>query len=443
MPPKKSKKKKSPTKSSRLSLFKSLFWICIVLLTGLTLFVAIRLPLRQTPVKPEPAPVAQREQDDPAVRPGKSAVRPGEPVARPEEPAVPSETPVTAAAAQKNPGQVYETQIDDFDAQVRSVDLAILMGLAAQGESQSIMRHRAVEVRRHAGQEFYYQNLTINLGHDVFPFLAELKKNLDQLGPEFRLSTVNNNPRDLEVSIFNEPTHHIFLPLSLVPEPAPPAAARPRMVIVIDDLGESMAAAKRLANLPFPVSFSVLPHNTKAREVANLARQKNRELLLHLPCEPEGYPKAANSGPGTLRVNMTPAMLERTLVDNLARLPEVDGVNNHMGSRLTQDRTAMTVVLGHLKGQGMFFLDSLTTSKSCVREVSRSVGMRYYRRHIFLDNTAKEHAILLQLKKAESLARRTGLAVAIGHPYPATLSALESWAKSRDMSVVICKIQDI
>ena len=217
----------------------------------------------------------------------------------------------------------------------------------------------------------------------------------------------------------------------------------PPLSIVIDDLGESMAVAKRLANLPFPVSFSVLPHNSKAREVANLARQKNRELLLHLPSEPEGYPKTANSGPGTLRVNMAPAMLERALVDNLARLPEVDGVNNHMGSRLTQDRAAMTVVLGHLKGQGMFFLDSLTTPKSCVREVSKSVGMRYYRRHIFLDNTAKEHAILLQLKKAESLARRTGLAVAIGHPYPATLSALESWAKSRDMSVVICKIQDI
>jgi hypothetical protein len=429
MPPKKSKKKKSSAKAPRLPLFKSLLWICIVLLTGLTLFVAMHLPLRQAPDRSGSEPVAQQDRDKPAARAGK--------------PASPSKTPVGAVSPENKPSQEYETRIDDFDAKVRSVDLAILMGLAAQGESQSIMRHRAVEVRRHAGQEFYYQNLTISLGHEVFPFLAELKKNLDQLGPEFSLRTVDNNPRDLEISVFNEPTHHIFLPLSIVPEPAAPTTSRPRMVIVIDDLGESMAAAKRLANLPFPVGFSVLPHNTKARQVADLARQKNRELLLHLPCEPEGYPKSANSGPGTLRVNMSPAMLERTLVDNLARLPEVDGVNNHMGSRLTQDRAAMTVVLGHLRGRGKFFLDSLTTPKSCVREVSKSVGMRYYRRHIFLDNTAKEHAILLQLRKAESLAKRTGLAVAIGHPYPATLSALESWAKSRDMSVVICKIQDI
>lgn len=431
MPPKKSKKKKPAAASPRFSLFKSLLWISVVLMTGLTLFVALHLPLKDGARTPGAVQTPAARQDNGRPAPG---VR-GE-AAAPDVSA--GETQV-----RKKAEQVYEARIDDFDAKVRGVDLAILMGLAAQGESQNIMRHRAVEVRRHGGQEFYYQNLTIDLGHEAFPFLAELKKNLDQLGPEFSLKTVGGNPRDLEISVSGEPTHHIFLPLPNTPEPDPPTVAAARLVIVIDDLGESMSVANRLANLPFPVSFSVLPHNTKARQVAELARQKNLELLLHLPCEPEGYPTAANSGPGTLRVNMSPAVLERTLADNLARLPEVDGVNNHMGSRLTQDKKAMTVVLGHLHGRGKFFLDSLTTPRSCVREVSESLGMRYYRRHIFLDNTAKEHAILLQLRKAESLARRTGLAVAIGHPYPATLSALEAWAKSRDMSVVICKIQDI
>lgn len=431
MPPKKSKKKKSAAKSPRFPLFKSLLWVCVVLFTGLTLFVAMHLPLKDGPRKTGTVhpPAAQKAPEKKAVRAQREAVAP--------------QASAGEALVQKKQEPVYEAPIDDFDTKVRSVDMAILMGLAVQGETQNVMRHRAVEVRRHRGQEFYYQNMTINLGHDVFPFLAELKKNLDQLGPDFSLKTVNSNPRDLEISVLGEPTHHLFLPLSIVPEPEAPTVAAPRLVIIIDDMGESMAVANRLAALPFVVSFSVLPYNTKARQVAELARQKNLELLLHLPSEPEGYPASANSGPGTLRVNMSPAVLEQTLAENLARLPEVDGVNNHMGSRLTQDKTAMTVILGHLQGRGKFFLDSLTTPKSCVREVSRSVGMRYYRRHIFLDNTAKEHAILLQLKKAESLARRTGLAVAIGHPYPATLSALESWAKNRDVSVVICKIQDI
>jgi len=434
MPPKKRKGKKAPQASlPKLSMFRILLWGCVILLTGLTLFLALRLPLRQQPVRPENASQPSATAPLPARPPAEAR----EPVARPQVGAA-NET-----AAPKAVQGDYEAQQDDFEAKVRGVDLAILMALASQGESQDIMRHRAVEERSHEGQGFFFQNLTINLGHDVFPFLSELKRNLDQLGPEVVMAAVNENPRDLEISIQGSPTHHLFLPLQLMPEPVEPVVSAPRLVIVIDDLGESMTVAKRLAGLPFRVSFSVLPHNSKARQVAELARREGLELLLHLPSEPDGYPKTANSGPGTLRVDMTAAQLEQALVDNLARLPDVDGVNNHMGSKLTKDKKAMRIVLAHLHGSGKFFLDSLTTPKSCVKEVSKALGMRYYRRHIFLDNTATEHAILLQLRKAESLAKRTGVAVAIGHPYPATLSALESWAKTRDMRIVVCRIQDI
>ena len=433
MPPKKKKGKKAPAGFPKLPLFKTLLWASVVLLTGLSLFLAVRLPLR-TPTATAPGtPPAESVPPSPQAPAADTAPTPS-----------PQREEVQPPAQQ--PAQAYEAQSDDFESRVRNVDLAILLSLEATGGSEAVMRHKAVEERDHNGQTFFYQNLTVSLGQDVFDFLARLKQNLAQLEPQASLSTVEGNPRDLEISVLGEPTHHIFLPLKLPPDTAEPVettAAAPKLIIVIDDLGESMAAARRLADLPFRVTFSVLPHNTKARQVAELARSKDLELLLHLPCEPEGYPKAANSGPGTLRTNMSEAALERALADNLARLPEVDGVNNHMGSKLTQNAKAMTVVLAHLKGRGKFFLDSLTTPKSCVKQVSKNLGMRYYRRHIFLDNSATQHAVLMQLRKAESLARRTGVAVAIGHPYPETLAALESWAKSRDMGVTICSIEDI
>ncbi|GAB6111108.1 divergent polysaccharide deacetylase family protein [Desulfomicrobium salsuginis] len=440
MPPKKRKGKKAPASLPKFSLFRAILWPSVILVTGLSLFLALRLPLRP------PEPVDAKPQTPPVER--------SAPVQAPARPTVPGTTREPAPSQERTepgnpeqaPAQPYEAQADDFEARVRNVDLAILLALESAGGRDMVMRHKAVEEREHNGQEFFYQNLTVSLGHDVFDFLARLKQNISQLEPEASLATVDGNPRDLEISILGEPTHHLFLPLTLppeTPETSEPVAAAPKLVIVIDDLGESMATAKRLSELPFRVTFSVLPHNTKARQVAGLARQKGLELLLHLPCEPDGFPKTANSGPGTLRTNMSEATLERTLADNLARLPEVDGVNNHMGSKLTSDAKAMTVVLAHLKGRGKFFLDSLTTPQSCVREVSRKLGMRYYRRHIFLDNSATEHAILLQLRKAESLAKRTGVAVAIGHPYPATLSALETWARTRDMNVTICSIKDI
>lgn len=361
-------------------------------------------------------------------------------------PAPQAPLPVTQSAPPGLPNTPilpYETPVDDFEARTRAVDMAILQALATQGKSQNAIEHKAVETRNHDGQEFYYQNLTVTLTSEVFPFLVELRRSLQALAPDATMVTISGNPRDIEISILGEATHHLFLPMAFTSPRPSSQAARPRLVIVIDDLGESLAVARRLVVLPFPVTLSVLPYNTHARAVGLLAREKNLELLLHLPCEPHGYPTVANSGPGTLRADMTEAQLLQTLDENLAQLPDVDGVNNHMGSRLTEDPRAMTVILRQIRGRGKFFLDSLTTPNSSVREICSRLGLPYYRRQIFLDNTPTERAVLLQLKKAESLAKRTGLAVVIGHPYPATLAALEVWAKTRDTRVAICKIGDI
>ncbi len=442
MPPK--KRKKSSKKASRFPLFRVLALVGVILITGMTLFLVLRLasdrPSQETSSAPQPV-VKQSI----APRLGESSSARQATTPPPSVDALQVQPPEDLQEPQ---ALEYEAVAEDFEARVRDVDLAILQALDSVGESDADMRHRAVEARRFKGQEFHYQNLTIYPRHDVFEFLAELRRALAQAAPTATIETVNENPRDLEISIQGQPTHHLFLPLPSTPpqprhaQPAQHGGRTPRLVIIIDDLGESTKTAQRLARLPVPVTFSILPFNTKAREVAGIARKNNRELFLHLPCEPEGYPKT-NSGPGTLRLAMTPGELERTLVANLARLPEVDGVNNHMGSKLTQDKKAMRTVLAHLKGRGKFFVDSLTTPKSCIATVSTGLGMRYYRRHIFLDNTAKEQAILLQLKKAESLARKNGVAVAIGHPYPATLAALEDWATKRDQEIIVCKMQDI
>lgn len=436
--PAKKKRKGTSKKASRFPLFRTLALLGVVLLTGLTLLLILRLP--QKPANPEQGAPPRSE-----VKQGVAARLPDHGPAT-EHPAPPQvatppleQSPVTPAPV---PPLAYEAPIDDFEARVRDADLAILKALDSAGQSESVLRHRAVEARKFRGQEFHYQNLTLHLRPDVFPFLAALEHNLEDMVPGSDLQALDGNPRDLEISIQGQPTHHLFIPLPSTPPKPEPVATTPRLVIIIDDLGESTKTAQRLAKLPFPVSFSVLPFTTKAREVAGIARNNDLELLLHLPCEPLGYPKT-NSGPGTLRAAMSPAELERALVANLARLPEVDGVNNHMGSKLTQDKKAMRTVLAHLKGRGKFFVDSLTTPKSCVDSVSASLGMRYRRRHVFLDNTPQKQAILLQLKKAEALARKSGLAVAIGHPYPATLAALETWAGKRDTKIVICKARDI
>lgn len=431
MPPKKRNRKK-PKKKFSFPLFKTLAWMSAILLTSMVLLIVIRLPYQTDITKPPIPPVPKTTQTE---------ALPQQPLQKPQA-QLPATPQPDSPAPSTSPVLVYEVTTDDFEAKVRGVDVAILESLATVDQTHKTIQHKTVESRKYQGQEFYYQNLTIALP-DVFPFLEELATNLKQHAPQARLSTVKNNPRDLEISIFGQPTHHLFIPLVQPPKPVHPVQPRACLVIVVDDLGESMDAAKRLARLSVPITFSVLPYTTQAKAVANLARRTGHELLLHLPCEPEGYPQRANSGPGTLKASMSPALLEQTLVKNLAQLPDVDGVNNHMGSRLTQNKKAMTIILSHLQGRGKFFLDSVTTPRTVVQEVSANLGMNYLRRNVFLDNTQAKQAILLQLKKAESLAKQTGLAIVIGHPYTETLQALETWVKTRDMDITVCKLQDI
>jgi polysaccharide deacetylase 2 family uncharacterized protein YibQ len=108
----------------------------------------------------------------------------------------------------------------------------------------------------------------------------------------------------------------------------------------------------------------------------------------------------------------------------LATVPLAVGVNNHMGSRLTEDRAAMQMVMQLLKQHNLFFLDSRTSPKSLAYQVARELGVRTAQRHIFLDNDTDPFKIATQLHRLAALAREYGSAIGIGHPYPETVQSL-------------------
>lgn len=86
----------------------------------------------------------------------------------------------------------------------------------------------------------------------------------------------------------------------------------------------------------------------------------------------------------------------------------------------------MRVVLDTLKGRGLFFVDSVTTPKSVGLRLAKELGMKSGRRNVFLDNEQDGTYILGQLNQAVRLARKTGAAIAICHPHPATIQTLEA-----------------
>jgi polysaccharide deacetylase 2 family uncharacterized protein YibQ len=244
---------------------------------------------------------------------------------------------------------------------------------------------------------------------------------------------------ELTVTLGGRVTHRVLLIIPGAPSPppgprptipAPPVAPKPRgarLALIVDDLGYQVKAARRLADLHIPITFSILPRSPHAREIAALAARRGLEVMVHLPMEPLSYPKL-KPGPGALLIAMSPAQLRRTTREDIKCVPGATGANNHMGSRFTESRRALAPVLSVLKKRGLFFIDSFTSPRSAAWALAREMGLRTGRRSVFIDHDPSPQAVRRQLRRALALAKRRGGVIAIGHPHRATLDVLEEMA---------------
>ena len=198
---------------------------------------------------------------------------------------------------------------------------------------------------------------------------------------------------------------------------------KPLIAIIIDDMGYHQRIGQALLELDLNLTFSFLPYAPYTPEQAEAARQKGRDVLVHMPMEARD--PAFDPGPGTLYLKDSPTKRAASITANLAMVPQAIGVNNHMGSRFTADRTAMDHLLTHIQQKGLFFIDSITTSDSVAMETARQLGIKTAGRDIFLDNIESEDEICREIGLLVDRARKRGRAIAIGHPGQATLKALE------------------
>lgn len=217
-------------------------------------------------------------------------------------------------------------------------------------------------------------------------------------------------------------------------------AAEPALVsIVIDDLGNNPREDRRALALPAPVAMAVLPHTPFGPALAADAQRVGKEVLLHLPMDPDGDTDA-EAGPGRIENHMSAREISAMFLYDLQTVPHAIGVNNHMGSRLTQNNTAMDALMRAIKRRGnLFFLDSRTSAQSVAARVATEHGVPALARDVFLDSDRGEDNVRNQLQRLERLLSLRGHAIAIGHPYPETISALERWlptAAARGIRVV-------
>lgn len=223
------------------------------------------------------------------------------------------------------------------------------------------------------------------------------------------------------------------VPLVITEKPAPlpdvvepgPFKGSAKIAIIIDDLGMDLKRSRAALDLPAPITMAFLPYGTKTKDYAVVAKEKGHPLIIHAPME--AVDGKLNIGPGGLRADMDDATFKKNFDVMLQSFDGYVGINNHMGSRLTQDSKAMKRLMAILKERGLFFVDSKTINHSVAAEEARAAGVPYAERDVFLDHVESREFVDHALAQLEQRALKEGSAIAIGHPKDATIAGLKAW----------------
>ncbi len=323
-----------------------------------------------------------------------------------------------------------------FEEKIKTADLAILQAVIKSGLSQNRLSHVDLKKEMINQKSFFFQYLQLTGQKEkITIFKNYLKKYIYNW---IKNSELQLDPTKITILINNIPTHIIFLTQE-IPLKAK-SQKKGHIVLIIDDIGRDLYKAQELIDLFGPkINLSILPYTPHAKEIDNLCKKLNIPTMLHMPMEPLSYPET-NPGPGALLTTMDNNELKNTTLRALNTIKYIVAVNNHMGSKFTEDIRGMTIFLTQLKQHHLVFIDSCTTPKSVATKIGKKLGMKIYKRDIFIDNKKDIDAILYELKKAEIYSLKKGYVIAIGHPYKETIEALTLWKHIKSANVSLTPV---
>jgi len=223
------------------------------------------------------------------------------------------------------------------------------------------------------------------------------------------------------------------------------AENKPKIALIIDDMGLSRELGRSALQLSGAVTYSFLVNAPYARELAGSAHEKGKQLMLHAPMQAIAE---SEREAGELKAEMPIGVFSQLLTRQLNSIPHIAGVNNHKGSLLTQDYQAMSRVMSVIKqqaGTALFFVDSKTIQTSIAGRVAKEFGLAVRARDVFLDHDAPDQAkIRKQFKRLVKIARAKGSALGIAHPRKESLQVLrEELSRLADYGVQLVPASEL
>lgn len=211
--------------------------------------------------------------------------------------------------------------------------------------------------------------------------------------------------------------------LRLVPE-ARVMQTQGKIVIVIDDFGyHERDLVKQFLRLPFAVTYAIIPGLPHSQSIARKLARAGKTVIVHMPME--AMEKQVETNGFELNVGMSSQEIRSRVRNAMALLPQAVGMNNHMGSRATQDEALLRALCEELRAANWCFLDSRTIETTKAFATAQTYGLDAALNDTFLDSIEELEAVRKKIWRLAEIAKARGAAVGIGHPYQITLQALQ------------------
>ena len=221
-----------------------------------------------------------------------------------------------------------------------------------------------------------------------------------------------------------------FSPWEVYARPFDLADKRPRIAIVITDLGMARAMTDRvIAELPPTVTLSFDAQAPVIAAWGARARQDGHEILLQLPMEPFDYPNS-DPGPDTLLTSLPDGDNLVRLLKLMRRATGYVGVTTIYGSRMTTDATKFSLVLRTLHDRGLMVLDARAAPHSVVTDMAVNASVPVATTTQRLDGGMPPEELDEAFTDLERTALQSGRAVGILSPTPMALDHLQAWLKN-------------
>ncbi|PRX22479.1 hypothetical protein BX659_12833 [Orenia metallireducens] len=339
----------------------------------------------------------------------------------------------------------YTTTIDDYNNYIDN--LLKDMGLNNEEftlQSSEEKRERKVD-DYHFTWTYNYRELEIPLFGNKLKLLETIKGEIiDKLEDEFAIveaDWVDEEQQVLNIKLAFKPqsTGEKIITHQLKLVQAKPKA---KLAIILDDWGFNRKGTEEMLSINRPLTMAVLPFRPHSQKDAKLIKEAGFEMTLHQPLEPMN--PEVNPGEGAIYTTMSSEEIKETLEKNLASLPDVLGVNHHMGSKASADSHVMAEIMNVLRENDLFYVDSSTSHKSVGFETAVEYGVPTAANYLFIDNVDKKEAVEKMLLRLAKVALKKKELVIIGHIRMNTALAIQEMIPTiEDMGVKLVYVSEL